>query len=261
MSSSMIRLNITDSIARITLDRPAAFNALNVAGIHDLAAVASHLAQIPDLRAVLIRGAGDKAFCAGGDVASFVEHAQREGELLQQMTDPLNIAIARLMRLDAPIIAAVNGVAAGVGLSLVAMADIALASQSARFTSAYTQIGYTPDGGSSWLLPRLIGQRRAMELYLTGRTLNANEALDWGLINQVVEPEVLDDCAEILTQKLARGPTGSFGAVKRLLLTSSSQDLEGQLALEARVIIAQSQTEEGREGVRAFVEKRPPLFH
>ena len=177
------------------------------------------------------------------------------------MTDPLNIAIARLMRLDAPIIAAVNGVAAGVGLSLVAMADIALASQSARFTSAYTQIGYTPDGGSSWLLPRLIGQRRAMELYLTGRTLNANEALDWGLINQVVEPEVLDDCAEILTQKLARGPTGSFGAVKRLLLTSSSQDLEGQLALEARVIIAQSQTEEGREGVRAFVEKRPPLFH
>jgi 2-(1,2-epoxy-1,2-dihydrophenyl)acetyl-CoA isomerase len=193
-------------------------------------------------------------------VAAFAEQHEQLGQLLQQMTDPLHIAISRLMRLDAPIIAAVNGVAAGVGLSLVAMADIAIAAGHARFQTAYSQIGYSPDGGSSWLLPRLIGQRRAMELYLTGRTLNAAEALDWGLINQVVAPEQLAECAGALAQRLAQGPTGSYAAVKRLLLVSSDNSLETQLALEARTIIAQSQSEEGREGVRAFIEKRPAVF-
>jgi len=172
----------------------------------------------------------------------------------------LNVAVARFMHLPVPVIAAVNGVAAGVGLSLVAMADLAIAADTARFNTAYTAIGFTPDGGSSWLLPRLLGARRAMELYLTGRTLRANEALDWGLVNQVVAPEALDETVDTLAARLTRGPRGSFAATKRLVLASDLNSLETQLVLEARTIIAQSRTDEGREGVRAFVEKRPPRF-
>ncbi|BEV71086.1 enoyl-CoA hydratase/isomerase family protein [Paludibacterium sp. THUN1379] len=260
MTESMIDFSCQDGIARLTLHRPAAFNALNTEGIVRLAEIASQLAQDPHLRVVVIRGAGDKAFCAGGDVTTFVEQSEQVGRLLQEMTDPLHQAVARLMQLDAPVIAAVNGVAAGVGLSLVAAADLAIAVDSARFNTAYTQIGYTPDGGSSWLLPRLIGQRRAMELYLTGRTLSAAEALEWGLINRVVANGQLDETIEQLVTQLANGPTGSFGGVKRLMLSSSTNALEAQLAQEARTIIAQSQTDEGREGVRAFVEKRPARF-
>lgn len=260
MGTSMVRLTLQDHIARITLDRPGSFNALDTEGIIALSEIASQLSHDASLRAVVISGSGDKAFCAGGDVSTFVEHAERVGILLQEMTDPLNVAIARLMRLNAPIVAAVNGVAAGVGLSLVAMADLAISADSARFNTAYTQIGYTPDGGSSWLLPRIIGQRRAMELYLTGRTLNAAEALDWGLVNQVVPATELVPTVDALVMKLAHGPTSSFGGVKRLLLQSSVNDLDTQLALEARTIIRQSQTAEGHEGVRAFVEKRPPRF-
>jgi len=260
MCSSMIQFGQQDHIAHITLNRTAAFNALNTEGIMTLSAIASQLSHDPGLRAVVISGAGDKAFCAGGDVSAFVEQAEHVGELLQEMTDPLNVAIARFMHLEVPIIAAVNGVAAGVGLSLVAMADLAIAVDSARFNTAYTQIGYTPDGGSSWLLPRIIGQRRTMEMYLTGRTLNAEEAREWGLVNQVVPAEQLSSVVTLLAKQLAQGPKGSFAGVKRLLLASSVNPLESQLALEARTIIAQSQTSEGREGVRAFVEKRPPRF-
>lgn len=257
---SMIRFEVSAGVASLTLDRPAAFNALDTSGILELSAIAAELAQRRDVRAVLITGSGNKAFCAGGDVSTFVRESDRVGTLLQEMTDPLNIAVARLMRLDAPVIAAVNGVAAGVGLSLVALSDLAIAADSARFTTAYTQIGYTPDGGSSWLLPRLVGQRRAMELYLTGRTLSAAEALDWGLVNQVVAPEALEDSARSLAERIARGPTGAYGKVKSLLLETLANPLEAQLALEARTIIAQSQTNDGREGVRAFVEKRAPDF-
>jgi 2-(1,2-epoxy-1,2-dihydrophenyl)acetyl-CoA isomerase len=260
MHTSMISFEQQHHIARITFDRPSAFNALNTQGIMALADFASQLSHDRELRAVVITGAGDKAFCAGGDVSAFVEHAERVGELLQEMTDPLNVAIARLMRLDVPIIAAVNGVAAGVGLSLVALADIVIAAEHARFNTAYTQIGYTPDGGSSWLLPRIIGQRRAMELYLTGRTLNAAEALDWGLVNQVVPAADLTETVDALALRLAQGPTSSFAGVKRLLLASSTNSLDAQLALEACTIIQQSQSPEGREGVQAFVQKRPPCF-
>jgi 2-(1,2-epoxy-1,2-dihydrophenyl)acetyl-CoA isomerase len=260
METSMISLERDECIARITLNRPAAHNALDIEGIAQLADISTKLAEDRTLRAVMIIGTGDKAFCAGGDVATFARQAGHEAELLGDMTHPLNIAISNLMRLDAPIVAAVNGVAAGVGLSLVALADIAIAADHARFHSAYTKIGYTPDGGSSWLLPRLIGRRRAMELYLTARSLNADEALEWGLITQVVRPEALAPTVEAQLRMLTQGPTRCFGAVKRLMLASGSNTLDQQLELEAHTIIAQSQTVEGREGVRAFVEKRPPVF-
>lgn len=256
----MIEFSQQDGIARLVFNRPAMYNALDTEGILELADIAARLSHDDSLRVVVLRGQGDKAFCAGGDVATFHAQAERVGELLQEMTDPLNIAVARFMHLQVPVIAAVNGVAAGVGLSLVAMADLAIAAQTARFNTAYAAIGFTPDGGSSWLLPRLLGARRAMELYLTGRALPADEALSWGLVNQVVAPEALDATVDALARQLARGPRGSFAATKRLVLESGLNSLETQLVLEARTIIAQSRTDEGREGVRAFVEKRAPRF-
>ncbi|MBV8046343.1 MAG: enoyl-CoA hydratase/isomerase family protein [Paludibacterium sp.] len=260
MTESMIDFTTQQGIARITLNRPAAFNALDTQGIQRLADIASQLTQDATLRAVVITGQGDNAFCAGGDVTHFVQQAHRVGELLQEATDPLHQAIRLFTELNAPIVAAVNGVAAGAGLSLVAVADLAIAAEHARFTTAYTQIGYTPDAGSSWLLPRLIGQRRAMELFLTNRVLSAEEALAWGLVNQVVPAASFTGTVEQLIHRLADGPTGAFGGVKRLLLDGATQPLAAQLAEEARTIIAQSQTEEGKEGVRAFSERRQPRF-
>lgn len=260
MTRSMIDFDYHDGIARLTFNRPEAFNALDTDGILALSGYAAELSHQRGLRAVVLRGAGTQAFCAGGDVSTFAAQSARIGELLQEMTDPLNQAVARLMRLDAPIIAAVNGVAAGVGLSLVALADLAIAVEHARFATAYSKIGLSPDGGSSWLLPRLVGPRRAMELYLTGRTLGAAEALEWGLVNRVVDAGAFDTAIDQLSGQLAAGPTGSFGCVKRLLLASGGNSLDSQLALEAGTIIAQSRSAEGREGVQAFVEKRPPRF-
>lgn len=256
----MIEFSLHEGIARITFNRPAMFNALDTTAILELSDIAARISHDVSLRVVILRGSGDKAFCAGGDVSAFYAQAERVGELLQEMTDPLNIAVARFTQLPVPVIAAVNGVAAGVGLSLVAMADLAIAADTARFNTAYTAIGFTPDGGSSWLLPRLIGVRRAMELYLTGRTLKAAEALDWGLVNQLTSAEQLDETVDALATRLAQGPRGSFAATKRLLRESDHNSLEAQLALEARTIIAQSRSAEGHEGVRAFVEKRAPRF-
>jgi 2-(1,2-epoxy-1,2-dihydrophenyl)acetyl-CoA isomerase len=256
----MIDFSLQDGIARLTFNRPTHFNALDTAGIRELAAIAAQLTHETSLRVVVLRGSGEQAFCAGGDVTAFHAEAARVGELLQDMTDPLNIAVARFMHLPVPVVAAVNGVAAGVGLSLVAMADLAIAVDSARFNTAYTAIGFTPDGGSSWLLPRLVGVRRAMELYLTGRTLKAAEALEWGLVNQVVAREAFDAALESLLTRLASGPRGSFAATKRLVLEAGHRQLEAQLSLEARTIIAQGRSAEGLEGVRAFIEKRAPRF-
>jgi 2-(1,2-epoxy-1,2-dihydrophenyl)acetyl-CoA isomerase len=160
----------------------------------------------------------------------------------------------------APLIAAVNGVAAGAGLSTVAFCDLAIAADTAKFTSAYTRIGLTPDGSSTYFLSRLLGTRRAMELYLTNRTLTAQEALDWGLVNRVVP--AADLMAEVgkLAIHLAMGPTMAFGGVKKLMQMAPNDSLESQMERETRMIVDLATTADGREGVRAFVEKRKPNF-
>jgi len=158
------------------------------------------------------------------------------------------------------LIVAVNGVAAGAGLSMVALGDYSLAVKAAKFTMAYTGAGLAPDGGSTYLLPRLIGDRRAREMMLTNRVLSADEALAWGLLNEVVEAEELMDKAEKTAHKLATGPTQAYGAVKALLLSSAHNSLETQMELESRAISALSAGEDGQEGINAFLEKRKPEF-
>jgi 2-(1,2-epoxy-1,2-dihydrophenyl)acetyl-CoA isomerase len=176
------------------------------------------------------------------------------------MAGDLHTALSRLARMDAPVIAAVNGTAGGAGLSLVMAADLAIAAQSAKFTMAYTGAGLSPDGSSTFYMPRKIGDRKARELMLTNRVLSAAEALDWGVVNQVVADGQALDLAMILARRLAAGPTRAYGAVKTLLNDSFEHGLESQMALEASKIAELVVSEDGQEGIQAFLEKRKPGF-
>jgi 2-(1,2-epoxy-1,2-dihydrophenyl)acetyl-CoA isomerase len=208
---------------------------------------------------VVLTGAG-RMFCAGGDLGAFAGAGDGVPALLKQITAHLHVAVSRFARMRAPVVAAVNGPAAGAGLSLVCAADLAVASDAAEFTLAYTQVGLAPDGSSTWFLPRLVGTRRALELMLTNRTLSAAEALEMGLVNRVVPAASLLAEAEALAARLASGATEAFGAVKRLLLLSASQSLESQMEWEARAIADTARTRDGAEGIAAFLAKRAPRF-
>jgi len=171
----------------------------------------------------------------------------------------LTAAISQFMRMDAPVIAAVNGTAAGAGVGLVAMADLALCAHSSKFNLAYTQAGLTPDAGTTFLLPRTLGLKRSMELLLLNRSLTSEEALEWGLVNEVVPDERLLSRALETAEKLAQGANGAFGATKRLIAHSIGA-LESQMVLESETIARHAVGPEGREGVSAFLEKRKPRF-
>ncbi len=247
-------------IATITLRRPASFNALDLQMSRDLLDVANICSTDRDVRCVILTGDGDKAFCAGGDIAGFVTAGDDVQRLIQDMTTNLHMAISRFTWMRAPVIAAVNGVAAGAGLSIMAFCDLAIAADTARFTSAYTRIGLTPDGSSTFFLSHLIGRRRAMELYFTNRTLTAVEALDWGLVNRVVPAADLAADVAALARQLADGPTEAHGGIKRMLNLAATNSLETQMEVETRTIVDMAITEDGREGVRAFIAKRKAQF-
>ena len=253
-------LQIRDRVAWITLNRTQAFNALDLQMAKELYDVSNRLTSDRTVRCAVLTGSGDKAFCAGGDVAGFGADPPTLDLLVREMTTWLHGAVSRLAAMNAPLIAAVNGVAAGGGLSLVACCDLALSADHARFTSAYTQIGLSPDGSSTYYLSRLIGTRRATELYLTNRVLSAAEALEWGLVNRVVPGAALLDEAGTLAAQLADGPTRAFGGVKRLMLTAHHESLETQMERESRSVAELSMSRDSVEGVRAFLDKRTPRF-
>jgi 2-(1,2-epoxy-1,2-dihydrophenyl)acetyl-CoA isomerase len=253
-----VKFEQADGVAWVTLNRPEAGNSINLQLGRDLLDAATRCRGSHDVRAVVITGAG-KHFSFGGDLAAMSMNDGRAREAyLRELTVDLHAAMVGFSRLDAPVIAAVNGTAAGAAVGLVAMADLAIAAEGARFTLAYTGVGLTPDGSTSCLLPRILGQRRAMELVLTNRVLTAAEALDWGLVNQVVADAALLTGAGELAARLASGATGALGQAKRLLRSEAS--FEAQLEDESRTIAAQSRTAEGVEGIAAFLEKRKPSF-
>lgn len=258
MDLTTIRFEVENGVGRITFDRPDHANAMNLRFMEELGEVAVRCDEDPAIRCVLVTGSG-RFFSAGGDLSSF-DAAADMAEFLEEMTGHLHAAIVRFARMNAPLVAAVNGVAAGAGFSFVLAADIAIAAASARFTSAYTASGLTPDGSSTFYLPRIVGVRRAAELFLTNRRLDAGEALEWGIVNQVVDDAELMTVAGSLAEKLAAGATVAYGRTKAMLLASTGDALERQLDLESQTIASMARTRDGAEGVTAFLEKRRPEF-
>jgi 2-(1,2-epoxy-1,2-dihydrophenyl)acetyl-CoA isomerase len=251
---------IENGVARITINRPAQMNAIDVLTAKELALAAKQCRADLAVRCVVLTGAGDRAFCAGGDVAGFASDPERVDSLIDEMTAHLHEAISVFARMRAPVVAGVNGTVAGAGLGLMAAADLAVASRKAKFTSAYTKIGLTPDGSTTWFLPRLIGRRRTNELFLLNRVLDADEAMAWGLVNRVVAPEELVATVEEIAQQLARGPTLAFASIKRLLLSSGDAILEQQMKDESASIVQMSRSRDGLAGVKAFKDKVEPSF-
>lgn len=249
---------VADGVATITLKRPEVANALNAQMTHELFLTAIECSSNPDIRAVVLTGAG-KLFCGGGDLPEFAAAENLEVHL-KQMTAHLHAAVSRLARMNAPLIGAINGTAGGAGLSLVCACDIVYLADTAKLTLAYTAAGLTPDGSSTYFLPRIVGIRRALELALTNRRLTAAEALEWGLATYVVPAaDVLSEAHNLATQ-LAQGPTIAFGATKKLLRDSFTQSLETQMEDEAQAIIAMGKTADSQEGIGAFLHKRQPSF-
>jgi 2-(1,2-epoxy-1,2-dihydrophenyl)acetyl-CoA isomerase len=210
-------------------------------------------------RCILLTGAG-RLFCAGGDVAAFAAAGDRLPAFLREITSYVHAAIVRLVRMDKPVVTAINGPAAGAGIGLALLGDIAIADPRAHFTLAYTGIGMSPDGGSTWLLPRLVGLRRAQELCLRNRRVGAEEAAGIGLVTRVAAADALMEEAQMLALELAGSATRALGATRRLLLESTGNSLEAQLDAESRSIAAMARTADGKEGIASFVDKRPPDF-
>lgn len=259
MDYETLRYEVVDGVAEITLNRPEVYNALNLTMARELYHAARRCDGDTDVRAVLLCGAG-KAFSAGGDLKSFHAADENIGQHIKDVTTALHDAISRFAWMDAPVIAAVNGVAAGGGMALAIACDLMVAAVSARFTMAYTRAGLTPDGSSTYYLSRLIGPRRALDLTLTNRMLSAAEAFEWGIANYLVPDAELLPRARELARTLASGPTSALGAAKRLLREGWNESLETHMARESETVARAAESPAGREGITAFLEKRPPRF-
>tara|TARA_Y100000588_G_scaffold393865_1_gene511642 strand:+ start:1732 stop:2520 length:789 start_codon:yes stop_codon:yes gene_type:complete len=260
MTYETLKYEVRNNVGHITLNRPEAANALDVQMSRDLMDVSFETSEDPDVRAILITGSG-RFFCAGGDLKKFAASGDSLPKLLKEETTYLHVAISRFTRDDAPVLAAVNGTAAGAGMSLACSCDIVLASDSAVFTMAYTKAGLTPDGSSTYFLPRQVGLRLATELTLTNRVLTAEEAREFGIVTRVVPGDQLSAEATEIAEEIASGPTAAFGEARRLLHSGLVSTLETQMELETQAIAAMGATKDGQEGVQAFLEKRKPTFN
>jgi 2-(1,2-epoxy-1,2-dihydrophenyl)acetyl-CoA isomerase len=243
------------AVQTITLNRPDVLNALDT-NTHRALAAALKDARGADVRAVVLIGAG-RGFCVGQDLTEFREAA---GDIAARLRENYHPNVLAIRALEKPVIAAVNGAAAGAGLSLACACDVRLASDAATFVPAFVNIGLVPDSGGTFFLSRLLGPARAFEWMSSGRRLTAAEAHAWGLVSEVVEADALAARAAELAQTYAELPTRGIGMTKRLFERASTATLEEQLELEAQLQAAATQTEDFGEGVAAFLEKRPPRF-
>jgi 2-(1,2-epoxy-1,2-dihydrophenyl)acetyl-CoA isomerase len=245
-------------VTRIALNRPDAANSINDVMARELMDAASRC-DVAGTKVVLLTGKG-RFFCAGGDLNAMALSPLGAGRFVKGLADDLHRAISTFARMYAVLIVAVNGAAAGAGFSLALIGDLVLAAESASFTMAYTKAGLSPDGSSSYYLPRLVGVRRTQELMLTNRRLSAAEAAEWHLLTEVVPDEVLADRAEALVTEIGSAARLSSSSVKKLVLMSFSNGLEEQMEIEGRMIAACAASADGQEGIDAFLNKRRAAF-
>jgi 2-(1,2-epoxy-1,2-dihydrophenyl)acetyl-CoA isomerase len=253
---SEVETSSEGAVFTITLNRPDVLNALNAAA-HKALAAALKDARGAEVRAVVITGAG-RGFCVGQDLTEFREEAGDIGTRLRSTYHP-NIKAIRA--LEKPVLAAVNGAAAGAGLSLACACDLRIASDQATFVPAFVNIGLVPDSGGTFFVSRLVGQARAFEWLCSGRRLTAAEARQWGVVSEVVEADALGARVGEVAAELAALPTRAIDMTKRLLDRAPNSVLDDQLEWEAQLQAAATKTEDFREGVNAFLEKRPADFH
>lgn len=243
-------------IARITFNRPDVLNAIDIATAIAFRDATAHVVAREGLRCIVLSGAG-RAFVAGGDVASFGEEPAR---IVDALLEALHPAILALRACPAPVLAVVQGPAAGAGLSIALSADIVLASDKARFVIAYDRIGASPDCGGTWFLPRRVGRGRAFAMMLLGQALDAEAAREAGIVAEIVPQAELDKRAEELARRIAAGPTAAYGHFKRLIDEAHAAPLDRHLESEREAFLAATRTADFREGVAAFLGKREPGF-
>lgn len=252
-----VLVSVEGGIARITLNRPEQGNSLDLPTARAMLQAAIRCDCDPAIRCVIIAGSG-RMFCVGGDIVAFSAAGDNADAFLSELAGIMHLALARFARMAKPLVVLVNGPAAGAGLSLLLAGDIVLAAPGAHFTSAYTAIGLSPDCGLTWLLPRMIGERRARDMIITNRRVGAEEAAQIGLITRIA-PDLESEGADA-ARTLAASATAAIGSARRLIHDSSTNSYETQMELEARAIASAGVGPEGREGVAAFLARRPPAF-
>jgi len=261
MTYKCLLYGVQDRVATLTLNRPERLNALGDTLREDLYDAITKCAADPGVRALVITGAG-RGFCSGGDVKSMSERDQAgPSSSVNERLAPIRDRVVLAMRdCPKPIIAAVNGAAAGAGMNLALACDLRIASTAAKFSQAFVKRGLTPDWAGSWFLPRLVGMAKACELIFTGDSIDATEALRLGIVNAVTAPEALMNEAYALAGKIAAGPPVAIQLAKRALYHNQDVDLRAGLEFETFAQGVCRETEDAKEGVKAFVEKRAPVF-
>lgn len=257
MDEKTVVVDIQSGVATIRLNRPSAMNSLNDALVRDMTAALNQVQADPAIRAVVLTGNG-KAFCAGGDLF-FLASLQQLTEARQFIAAAGNMT-SLIMSLEKPVIAMVNGVAAGAGFNLALACDIVFCAKSARFAQSFSKVGLVPDCGGMYLLPRVVGRHKAKELMFTADLIDAETALKLGVVNQVVEDAQLEEATYAFANRMAAGAPLALALMKRVLNQSDNYDLATTLEFEADMQALCMQTDDHVEGVTAFKEKRPPVF-
>lgn len=259
MSQTATTLTVENGLARLRLTEPTRGNPIDPRFCDEICARANELSCREDVRAVLVTAEG-KAFGYGGDIANFVAQIDQLPTVIKRMTTTMHSAVVRLQRMDAPVVMAVQGVCAGGMVAFAAGADVLVAADNARFTAAYTGIGFSCDASASIMLSRRLGPTRARNFLLRNQTLDAAAALAAGLVDELAPLAKLEVQAEAIARQLAAGPTRAYGEVRRLLLSVQDQPLETQLELEAQALSRIAATADAREGLLAFSQKRKPRY-
>jgi enoyl-CoA hydratase/carnithine racemase len=260
MTDELIKITEADGIVTITLNRPDRLNALVGHMRRDLAEALEEAGSDPEVRVVVINGEG-RAFCAGGDVQFMAELVERnDSEEFARLLGAARRVVLAIRQMTKPVIASIEGPASGAGFNLALACDLRIASRTATFSQSFVKLGFLPDWGGTYFLPRMVTSNIACELFFLGDTIGANEAFRLGLINRVVAPEQLAAETQKLAERLRDGPAVSIAAAKHAVYASEHDSLEQMLQYEVEAQVRCFESEDGREGVRAFLEKRPPRF-